>query len=233
MELLENVHRQTAAAYDNQDFLFEDLLRTVHPERTGQYAPIFQVVFNMIKVSFPVMALEGLTFKEWQGFELDTNIATRYDLSLFIRDDFKELSVTILYSPALFDQRTIERMTAQYINLLTVLMEHAGERLADVDILTQDEKQQIIYEFNNTAAIYPNDKTIHGLFADQVEKTPDHIAIVGAGPRVCPFFCRTRRTGQTRPTCQSDLPPIKRAIRPIGRVVNRKRRPGRTLLWLS
>ncbi|HEX3072733.1 MAG TPA: condensation domain-containing protein, partial [Ignavibacteriales bacterium] len=178
LELLENVHRETAAAYANQDFLFEDLLRTVHPERTAQYAPIFQVLFNMIKVSFPAMALAGLTFKEWQGFELDTNITSHYDLSLFIRDDFKELSVNILYSPAIFEQRTIERIAAQYINVLTHIIDHPGKRLAALEIITEAEKRQIINEFNDTGAVYPKEKTIHGLFADQVEKTPDYIAII-------------------------------------------------------
>ncbi|MCU0288445.1 MAG: amino acid adenylation domain-containing protein, partial [Acidobacteria bacterium] len=177
-ELLENLHHKTMEAYANQDFLLEDLLRTLHPERTAQYAPIFQVVFNMIKVSLPGLTLAGLEPKKWQGVELDTNITSHYDLSLFIRDDFKEMSANILYSQAIFNSQTIERMMAQYINVLINIINHPGKRLSDIEIITEAEKKQIINEFNNTAAVYPYQKTIHGLFAEQVEKTPDSIAIV-------------------------------------------------------
>ncbi|MCP4213713.1 MAG: amino acid adenylation domain-containing protein, partial [bacterium] len=44
-------------------------------------------------------------------------------------------------------------------------------------ILPEEEKQQILYKFNDTAADYPREKTIHQLFAQQVEKTPDSIAL--------------------------------------------------------
>ena len=36
----------------------------------------------------------------------------------------------------------------------------------------------MLFEFNDTKADYPKDKTIHELFEEQVEKTPDHIAVI-------------------------------------------------------
>ena len=49
--------------------------------------------------------------------------------------------------------------------------------LKDIEIVTPEEKHKILYEFNNTKVDYPKDKTIVDLFEEQVEKTPDNIAV--------------------------------------------------------
>jgi len=45
-------------------------------------------------------------------------------------------------------------------------------------MLTEVEQQQLLFEWNNTQADYPLDKCIHQLFEEQVERTPDNIAVV-------------------------------------------------------
>ena len=50
--------------------------------------------------------------------------------------------------------------------------------LKEIEIVTPEEKNKILYEFNNTKADYPKDKTIAELFEEQVEKTPNNIAVV-------------------------------------------------------
>ncbi|WP_143318654.1 AMP-binding protein, partial [Clostridium sp. HBUAS56017] len=41
-----------------------------------------------------------------------------------------------------------------------------------------EEKQKLLYEFNDTYTEYPRNKTICELFEEQVEKTPDQVAVV-------------------------------------------------------
>ena len=50
--------------------------------------------------------------------------------------------------------------------------------LKHIKILSAEEYHRIVYEFNQTDSSYPHDKTIHDLFAEQVLKTPDNIAVV-------------------------------------------------------
>jgi bacitracin synthase 3 len=57
--------------------------------------------------------------------------------------------------------------------------------------MSQAEKKQVVFSLNDTEAVYPEDKTIHQLFEEQVERTPDHIALVGTAPEVprgCPVY---------------------------------------------
>jgi amino acid adenylation domain-containing protein len=52
-------------------------------------------------------------------------------------------------------------------------------KLSQIDILSQQEKTQVLFEFNDEKTMYPRNKTIHQLFEEQVKKVPDHIAVVG------------------------------------------------------
>jgi amino acid adenylation domain-containing protein len=47
-------------------------------------------------------------------------------------------------------------------------------------ILTEEEKKRILYEFNDTEADYPRDKTLSLLFEDQAARTPGHTAVSSA-----------------------------------------------------
>jgi non-ribosomal peptide synthetase component F len=50
--------------------------------------------------------------------------------------------------------------------------------IGSLNLLPEQERNLLLYDFNDTAADYPKDKTIVQLFEEQVEKTPDHIAVV-------------------------------------------------------
>ncbi|MCP4151280.1 MAG: amino acid adenylation domain-containing protein, partial [bacterium] len=52
-------------------------------------------------------------------------------------------------------------------------------KIGEIEILSEKEKRQILYEFNDTAGEYPAGKTIHRLFEEQVEGTPHHMAVTG------------------------------------------------------
>jgi non-ribosomal peptide synthetase component F len=47
-----------------------------------------------------------------------------------------------------------------------------------IDLISSEERNQLIFEFNDTKVDYPKNKTIIDLFEEQVKKTPDNIAIV-------------------------------------------------------
>ena len=66
------------------------------------------------------------------------------------------------------------------MNLLTNAINKPEQNIFELEILSEYEKHQILYEFNNTSTDYPKDKTIHQLFEEQVERTPDNIALIGS-----------------------------------------------------
>ncbi|MCP4147313.1 MAG: amino acid adenylation domain-containing protein [bacterium] len=181
-ELTREVHMLTWEGYRNQDYLYEDLVRTLRVSTED----LFRVVFNMIKAPRKELKMEGLTPKPWREARTDTNFSSLYDLSLFVRDDTEEITIALIYSQALYQKETVERMLGQYRNILNEILKRPDHLLSELEILTQEEKEQLLHHFNRTAALYPREKTIHGLIEDQAQRTPHSIALVGRGFQ--PFF---------------------------------------------
>ena len=69
-------------------------------------------------------------------------------------------------------------MTTHYINILEKIIDNPNVAIKDIDILSAEEKNKLLYDFNHTAVPYSKDKTVSQLFEEQVEKTPDSIAVV-------------------------------------------------------
>ncbi len=95
-----------------------------------------------------------------------------------------ELGLRIAYQGHRFDTAAITRMLGHLRTLLAGMIANPTQRLADLPMLTAAERHQLLVEWNNTATAYPQDTAypqglcIHQLFEDQVERTPDTIAVV-------------------------------------------------------
>ncbi|MCP4148132.1 MAG: amino acid adenylation domain-containing protein, partial [bacterium] len=74
---------------------------------------------------------------------------------------------------------TIETIYGHFLNLLQSALSAGDAPLSALEILSQEEKTQLLYEFNDTKNDYPGDKTIHQLFEEQVRRRPDAMAIAG------------------------------------------------------
>jgi amino acid adenylation domain-containing protein len=82
------------------------------------------------------------------------------------------------YNSSLFEKPTAERIISHYIQLLVSALANADSKVGDIDLLTAEEKKQVLSDFNRTDARYPQDKMIHQLFEIQVEKIPGNIALI-------------------------------------------------------
>src|SRR5262249_17937392 len=77
-----------------------------------------------------------------------------------------------------FEEGTIERLMSHYVNVLGELVE-AGERpIFEFSLLSDQEREQIIVEWNQTGRSYPEDRCIHELFEEQVQSTSDAVALI-------------------------------------------------------
>ncbi|WHZ55988.1 non-ribosomal peptide synthetase [Metabacillus hrfriensis] len=77
----------------------------------------------------------------------------------------------------------IGKITDQLTHFFRAVVENPNIRLSEIDILSND-RNQILYEFNNTAADFPRDKSVVELFELQVSKTPHETAVVYQGQKL-------------------------------------------------
>ena len=77
-----------------------------------------------------------------------------------------------------FAEDEIEKIHRHICNLLFDGIANPNKKLHELNILTPEEQQKLLYTFNDTAVEYPKDKCVHQLFEEQVERTPDKTAII-------------------------------------------------------
>ena len=71
----------------------------------------------------------------------------------------------------------MERLVQHFIKLLSEVAENTSKPIKEIDILSQNEKQQILVEFNQNSTDFPKNMTIQELYEEQVMKAPDQIAV--------------------------------------------------------
>ncbi|MCP4216967.1 MAG: amino acid adenylation domain-containing protein, partial [bacterium] len=108
---------------------------------------------------------------------------TNYDLAVEIII-FDQLGVNIIYNRELFFAETIRRLSGHFVSILHDVVERPDAMIKDIDMLTPWEKETVLEDFNETETDYPAEKTIRQLFEEQVERTPEDVAVEFEGEGV-------------------------------------------------
>ncbi len=173
-EFLKTVKEHALSAYENQDYQFEELIEKLDIEREMSRNPLFDVMFVLQNMEATELEIEGLSFKPYE-YE---NRVSKFDMTLTAVENNNRINFNLEYCTKLFKEETIQRIVEHFKNLLSSIVDNPEQKIADTNILSEQEREQILVEFNNTKADYSRDKTIQQLFEEQVEKAPDNIAVV-------------------------------------------------------
>ena len=173
--LLQRTRTVCMAAYAHQDMPFGELVKELQPERDMSHSPLFQVMFVLQNASVAGMTLPGLrvTATDW----LDTG-ASKFELTLSLKESGNSLNASVEYRTDLFAAETIRRILNHYQNLLEGIAANPDARLSELPLLTEQEREQIVVEWNRTETEYPKQRCVHELFAEQATRRPDAAAVV-------------------------------------------------------
>ncbi|WP_276373759.1 amino acid adenylation domain-containing protein [Archangium gephyra] len=173
-ELLRRVRASTLEAYAHQDVPFEQVVEAMQLRRDPRFPPLFQVKFNLQNMPSSRLSLPGLQMETLEG-EWDM---ARYDLHLFMHEAEGALHASLLYSSDLFRASTARRMLTHLGQLLEEAASRADAPLSSLSMLTPEERQQVLVEWNDTRADFPREATLHSLVQAQAQRTPEATALV-------------------------------------------------------
>ena len=181
LELLGRVRRVVLEALEHQDFPFPLLVERLQPERDPSRSPLFQVAFVWDKArqsERPVTDSDALIVESLTSEQRGAD----FDLTLTMFDTGAGLKGSLTYNTDLFEESTIARMVGHYQTLLEGVALNPEQRLAELPLLTESERHQLLVEWNDTQTNYPQEKCIHQLFEAQAARTPDAVAVVFEEP---------------------------------------------------
>jgi amino acid adenylation domain-containing protein/FkbH-like protein/non-ribosomal peptide synthase protein (TIGR01720 family)/FkbM family methyltransferase len=177
-ELLKQVRSVCTNAYANQDVPFEQIIETLQIERSLSHSPLFQVMFVLQNVAMEELETPGLKISP---LSLD-NVNAKFDLTLQMweinTEEGNSLQGFWQYNIDLFDQDKIARMSGHFQTLLEAIVANPQEPIGTLSLLTERERHQLLVEWNKTDTAYSDKKCIHQLFEEQVERTPNNLAVV-------------------------------------------------------
>jgi amino acid adenylation domain-containing protein len=190
-QLIERVRETALSAYANQDVPFDRLVQELQPERQGNKAPLFQVLFTMQDArEASQWDLPGLQTEWTEG----TSGHQRFDLALELKVTPSGLRGRFGFRTDIFDTDTIERMASHLVALLESVCASPRAPIGDLAILPSQERWQLLEGWNQTAAAYP-DGTLHGLVEEQVQRSPDQTAVLDGG-RALTYAALDRRANR-------------------------------------
>ncbi|MEV5976563.1 amino acid adenylation domain-containing protein [Streptomyces sp. NPDC052114] len=178
-ELLERVRSTDLAAYAHQDVPFERLVEELNPSRSLSRTPLFQVMLALQNVPEATWELPGVRVSP---APLPSRLAARFDLAVSMVERRDALGAPagldgeILYAADLFDEDTARMLGRRLARVLEQVAADPQVRLSDVDVLTADERAQVVERWNDSAVpVEPS--SVVDLFERQAARTPHAVAV--------------------------------------------------------
>ncbi|WP_153794837.1 non-ribosomal peptide synthetase, partial [Paenibacillus polymyxa] len=108
---------------------------------------------------------------------------TNYDFNLVVMPQ-EAMKIRFEYNTKLFDREAVERTQGHLIQLLEQVVAKPDIRVQELEVLSEQEREQILSVWGDTAAEYPSEQTIHGLFETQTAHTPEQPALYFEGEQL-------------------------------------------------
>jgi tyrocidine synthetase III len=175
IEFLREVKTNTLNALENQSYQLDTLIERLENKRDISRNPLFDTVFSFYNMSKFHLVMDG---KDYAIHDLETK-SSKFDITFYVAEIEDEIKCFIEYNTNLFKEESISRLINHYINILKEIIENPAKKLSDIQMLSKQEKEQIIInQFDQAKANYPKEKTIHQIIEEQVKKTPENIAVL-------------------------------------------------------
>ncbi|MEV4518573.1 condensation domain-containing protein, partial [Dactylosporangium sp. NPDC049525] len=187
-EVLARVRETSLAGFEHQDVPFERLVEVLSPVRLPSRHPLFQVMLTVQNTADAVLDLPGVAVGG-QASNAAAVSAARFDLDLNIGEVFDAaggaagLRGVLTGSADLFDEDTVAVIGRRWLRVLESVLADPSVRVSAVDVWDAGERDRVLVGWNDTAVEVPT-LSLPGLFAAQVLRTPDAVAVVGDGVEV-------------------------------------------------
>lgn len=173
-EFLESVKTNVISSYENQDYPLENLIQKLNIERDMSRNPLFDTMLVLQNLDIQEVEINDLKIKQYELLYQ----GAKMDMVMEATEIGDKISFILEYNTDLFMKETVERIAKHFSNILESVSNNSDIKISEIDILSEEERNLILNDFNNTTTEYPRDKAIHEIFEEEVAKNPNNIAIV-------------------------------------------------------
>jgi len=173
-DYLSGVRKMLLDGFAHQQFSFIGLVKKLNLPRDPSRSPLFSAAFNFGQAG------SGATRK---FYDLDADVVTnethssKFDIYLNVTEKNGQLLLDFEYNTDILERRTIQRWIKYLHNIMLAVISQPERRLSAISPLSDDEREQILFGWNETSTAFPRNVCVHELFETQVERTPHQLAV--------------------------------------------------------
>ena len=165
-------------AFAHGSLPFGKLVEAIRPSRDPSRSPVFQIVFTFQNTDGE-FTLPGLGTER---VPVDTG-TSRFDMSWNVTECPTGLDLNVEFSTDLFDEETVSRLVAMFGTVLRAVLADPDLPLSRVPLLDGPERAALLADWNGPARPVPA-VTVPEVFAAQVARDPDAVAVVSGAEQV-------------------------------------------------
>jgi amino acid adenylation domain-containing protein len=173
-DFIENVKQNAIKDYEHQNYPFDLIVNNLNLENDLSRNALIDTLLVYESADDRTFHLKDLSVIPYPN----KKELAAYDLILEIIEQNNEASLRFEYSTELFKHETIKRWGNYFNNIIDEIIKHPHQPISEFNIISTEEENKILFEFNHTKTDYPTDKTLVDLFEAQVNNTPEQIAVI-------------------------------------------------------
>ena len=173
-EFVKKVSEKQMSIFRHQKYPYDFILKTVrkqHNVSRGLYDVL--VSYQNARNTSQNSEIKYNTTWLFAGY-----ITNSLDIHIYDMDNSGILNIYYDFQTSKFSEPDICAIHNRILHIINQVLNNPNICLKDIEIVYPEEKQKLLYEFNNTKLEYCKDKTIVDLFEKAVEKYSNNIAVV-------------------------------------------------------
>jgi amino acid adenylation domain-containing protein len=179
-DVLRQLWDTTLDAIGHSELPFEQMVELAVKQRQVGRQPLYQVMFVLLEQKLPAVQL-GQALGTVRMLETQTS---KCDLTLYLNTEGDQWQCYFEYATDLFSEPAVARMAEQWCELVRSICADVELPISRLSLMTAAERSWVEGDWRRTWRDYPRDKCVHQLFEEQVERTPDAIAVSYGGSRL-------------------------------------------------
>ena len=176
-DYLSVVRKVLLDGFAHQQFSFIGLVKKLNLPRDASRSPLFSASFNFGQ------ARSG-SARPFYDLEADVvaneTLSSKFDIYLNVTEKDGQLLLDFEYNTDILERRTIQRWINYLRNIMLSVIDQPERRLSAISPISEDEREQILFGWNQTSTAFARDLCMHELFEAQVERTPHQLAVSSA-----------------------------------------------------
>ncbi len=173
-QYLKTVKETVVNSFEYQNQPLEELIDILKLERDTSRSPLFDVLFAFQNIESETIQINDLKFKPYDN---DIKVA-KYEQNLSCYEQDNRFYFNFEYVSDLYKRETIERFIGYFKSIINQIIDNASIVIGTIDIVSNEEKNKVLHEFNDTAIPYSKEKTIVDVFETQVKEHSTTKAVI-------------------------------------------------------